>query len=65
MSLLMVSFLLTGISFHILAPLKAIDFCVKLNSYISRNTFAETADLRVMFGIMFGVVCTKQLACDV
>ena len=26
-------FILSGISFHILAPLKAIGFCVKLNSY--------------------------------
>ena len=38
-------FIMTGISFHNVAPLKAIDFCVKLKLHLGRNTFPATADL--------------------
>ena len=37
--------MLTGISLHNFAPLKVIDFCVKLRLYLGKNTFPETADL--------------------
>ena len=47
-------FILTGISFHNFAPLKAMDFCVKLRSYIGRNMFHDMADL-VPYGCTFSV----------
>ena len=36
--------MLTGISFNNFAPLKVMDFCVKLRSYLGKNTFPEIAD---------------------
>ena len=36
--------MLSRILFHNFAPLKVINFCVKIRSYLGKNTFPETAD---------------------
>ena len=45
MSLMILSFILIGTSFHNIAPLKAMDVLGKLRSYLGGSTFPDTADL--------------------